>query len=559
MEFLEPDAATAPDSTRPSSTFRMPDGHMYMWVSKKGPGYRVDKETAYRIAVYSNIFGFVFYPVIAVIILVFSHTAPAVVVKILHQHIAIIFDEMAIYMVGLIVLGLSFVGLWALLYFFVKRMVTAHILREAETIDAPRPPRAATWRSFLRTTYREQFEEESDGWLFRYQLGLVFMILLMLLFAVDGMTEPPYGNTALLFLLAIFFAWHLVFVRRLAKKTNQERKAKEETAASLGARPEDDVTASSDFYVAPSAGPGYRLFILGFKSVVSFFRALGSGFGYAERSRWVLPVAFLCMPGLLALFAVLLRNDIVTVEPDTVGRYQPSKALADIRDGAFQRSATNRDTGDYAVKWSGPLFIAVTGDTSRMESDIDGYIRELRRLTGLEMTRVAHRDNANMMLHFAAGFERDENGKHRPYYWRIGWKFPGRIRSATFTISMASAKAVAPAEDLVRLTGPSAHRTHRYSWEDEKRLRVVWALIRMLGVMGKQPSIYKNYRIGDWDSGENLRNRVVRPYEYVLGVLYDSRIKQGMTFTEAEPILRRITQEIETTGSFDKWLSQSRK
>ncbi len=184
----------------------------------------------------------------------------------------------------------------------------------------------------------------------------------------------------------------------------------------------------------------------------------------------------------------------------------------------------------YVSRWQGPVRIFVKGpETTSFQRQLAAFVaRELAPLTGLEFDFVAREGAANVVVfHYprAALF-----GVLRPY-WRDDGDL-GRMLSTSLC--------------FVRLHHDRDYRL-RYAlvaipaYKAAERVRgcIVEEMTQAMGLINDadevQPSIFND---------RSLYEELTEHDRHLLRVLYDPRLKPGMTGEEAMPIVRRIVAEI---------------
>jgi Protein of unknown function (DUF2927) len=186
------------------------------------------------------------------------------------------------------------------------------------------------------------------------------------------------------------------------------------------------------------------------------------------------------------------------------------------------------------TKWQGPVRYVVMG-TEGDVAQVDGLMRRLSGLTGLEIERVGE-DEANFVVLLL-----DEGEQHAARHAFVD--ADSRAFFDGFVSAIFDCGAIADWSDddpeitraLVYLHGDLSGLYRRLCFHEE--------ISQSLGLFNDDPTVRPSI-FNDDDEFALL----TRHDEYLLRILYDPRLRSGMTPEEAMPLVVRIVEELRPGG-----------
>ena len=186
------------------------------------------------------------------------------------------------------------------------------------------------------------------------------------------------------------------------------------------------------------------------------------------------------------------------------------------------------------TKWQQPIRFSVIGTVADVDQ-VDALMAHLARLTGLEIEPVGESD-ANFVVLLLD--DREKRAASRAFEDADSRAFFDSFVSAIFdcgAIADWSDDAPEITKALVYLHGELEGLYRRLCFHEE--------ISQSLGLFNDDPSVRPSI-FNDDDEFALL----TRHDEYLLRILYDPRLRSGMTAEEAMPVVERIVDEIRPGG-----------
>ncbi len=215
-----------------------------------------------------------------------------------------------------------------------------------------------------------------------------------------------------------------------------------------------------------------------------------------------------------------------------------------VRGGRF----VAQQTPSFLRRWEGPIrYRVIAGPLSppakvaKVEREVAGYAARLSRLTGLSI-RPAGEGRANMVILFVYRDERREAADMLPEL------LPGVGREVVREIANSPRDTFCAAYALSAGERPSVYTAAvillKAEHGDLGRLSCIHEeMAQALGLANDSPTA----RPSIFNDDEEFA-LLTHHDELLLRMLYDRRLRPGMTPDEARPILRQIAQELMASG-----------
>ena len=215
---------------------------------------------------------------------------------------------------------------------------------------------------------------------------------------------------------------------------------------------------------------------------------------------------------------------------------------------SFYEIALGSEYGGAALevrKWTKPVKIYVehqVGDKALHDELLDAQISDLRKITGLKISRVSSKKQANIKYYFTSqkklpGLVRSTSGKHSVKYLRtavclatIRANRDGSINSAAVYIPVNQARMHAKLVSCI-----------------------VEELTQVLGLPRDSDEVFPSI-FNDHTPNQTLTGLDV----ILLKILYSNQIKAGMNKSKLRPILKRVIRSLRNKGEIKSATTESR-
>ena len=216
-------------------------------------------------------------------------------------------------------------------------------------------------------------------------------------------------------------------------------------------------------------------------------------------------------------------------------------------EGQGNYSAPDGTNLEYRLsKWMSPIRVGLTGKNwEKYVPWVDAHLSDLGSLTGLEVTRVPPgQGKVGVVVIFSDDFLGDALGRYRGLFLRF-FKDEATIEESvddnkepTYCSFLSGIKEGFPNQILLSVVMIPSNVGDNQIYEC-----IVEELTQMLGAPNDaddiDPSIFNdNSSYADLTVSDRMTIRM----------LYDPRLKPGMTWLEAEPIAREILEELRPGG-----------